>query len=99
MFFSSVSTEVVSGMCHPKSRSENETVELFHNEGTCKTKPRRGAASGVTEFSNVVFSYFMSQNNPLVLAGFYQNLHHHASKAKFSISHRFFVRKICRTPA
>jgi hypothetical protein len=25
----------------------------------------------------------MSQNNPLVLVGFYQNLYHHASKAKF----------------
>jgi hypothetical protein len=33
----------------------------------------------------------MSQNNPLVLVGFYQNLHHHASKAKFSICHRFFT--------
>jgi hypothetical protein len=31
-------------------------------------------------FSNVVFSSFMSQNNPLVLVGFYQTLHHHASK-------------------
>jgi hypothetical protein len=41
---------------------------------------------------------FMSQNNPLVLVGFYQNLHRRASKAKFSICHRFFVRKICRTP-
>jgi hypothetical protein len=50
-------------------------------------------------FSNVVnvFSWFMSQNNPLVLVGFYQNLYHHASKAKFSICHWFFVRKICRT--
>jgi hypothetical protein len=27
----------------------------------------------------------MSQNSPLVLVGFYQNLHHHAAKAMFSI--------------
>jgi hypothetical protein len=28
----------------------------------------------------------------------YQNLYHHASNARFSISHQFFVWKICRTP-
>jgi hypothetical protein len=42
-------------------------------------------------FSKVVFSYFLSQNNPLVLVGFYQILYHHASKAKFSICHRIFL--------
>jgi hypothetical protein len=48
-------------------------------------------------FSKVVFSSFLFQNNPLVLVGFYQNFYHHASNAKFSISHPFFVWKICRT--
>jgi hypothetical protein len=30
-------------------------------------------------FSKVVFSSFLSQNNPLVLVGFYQNFYHHAA--------------------
>jgi hypothetical protein len=34
----------------------------------------------------------------LTLFSVNSNLHHHASKAKISICHRFFVRKICRTP-
>jgi hypothetical protein len=34
----------------------------------------------------------------LVLVGFYQNFTNHASNAKFSISHRFLLWKICRTP-
>jgi hypothetical protein len=42
----------------------------------------------------------MSQNNTLVLVGFYRNLYNHqASKAKFSqYLIVFFVWKICRTP-
>jgi hypothetical protein len=56
--------------------------------------PRRGAASIVTEFSIFVcFQLFLPQNNPLVLVGFYQNLYHHASNAKFSIFHRLFRMK------
>jgi hypothetical protein len=34
----------------------------------------------------------MSQNNPLVLVGFYQNLYHRASKAEFSRSHSHIIR-------
>jgi hypothetical protein len=41
-------------------------------------------------FSKVIFSE-LSQNNPLVLVGFYQNIYHHASKAEFSRSHRLCI--------
>jgi hypothetical protein len=47
---------------------------------------------------NSLFQLVLSQNNPLVLIGFYQNLYHHEPNAKFSISHRFFEWKICRMP-
>jgi hypothetical protein len=44
--------------------------------------------------SKGVFSLLISQNIPLVLVRCYQRLYHHASNAKYSISHRFFFWKI-----
>jgi hypothetical protein len=54
----------------------------FTEWGALRTKPWCGAASVVTEISLlrlISVNSFLSQINPLVLVGFYQNLYRHES--------------------
>jgi hypothetical protein len=56
-----------------------------------KTKPWRGAVSVVTKFSIFLMLFTVNSCAKIThffLVGFYQNLYHHASNVKFSISHR-----------
>jgi hypothetical protein len=64
-------------------------------QGTGKTNPRRGAASVVPESSIFYgcFQLILVPKQPTCIV-FYQNLYHHASHEKFTISHRgFFYEK------
>jgi hypothetical protein len=67
------------------NRKVNDITQTSNEE---PVKLNRGVALRL--FSKVVFSQFLSQNNPLIVVGFYQNLYHHASNAKFLID-RFFI--------
>jgi hypothetical protein len=77
-------------------------LQLLHAYTTCTTiaqneEPARLnrdvalRALWLKSLFSMVLSQFLSQNNLLVLVGFYQNLYHHASNAKFSISHRVYI--------
>jgi hypothetical protein len=70
------------GTLHYGQVGSPSNPELYGNSRTASGDSRKTLELGRVEWS---------QNNPLALVGFYQNLYHHAPKAEFSRSHRFFI--------